>query len=345
MYRPKNKYGIISLIFISCMMLNFYASAQNSAIVESNFIFEEAPFKQCHASTIESTSEGLLAAWFGGTREKNEDVEIWLSRMVDGQWSKPVSVADGVQHKDLRYPTWNPVLFQMPGGPLMLFYKVGPSPREWWGEVKTSDDQGKTWSDARRLPEDILGPIKNKPILTDNGYLLSPSSTEHDGWRVHFERTKDLGSTWEFIGPINNAENYDVIQPSILKHGGDTLQILARSREDRIISSWSYDGGDTWDEVYPTELPNPNSGTDAVTLSNGLHVLVYNHTENKRSPLNVGVSKDGKNWTNVITLEDEPGEYSYPAVIQSEDGLVHITYTWRRERIKHIVLDPEKINF
>lgn len=117
--------------------------------------------------------------------------------------TEPVSVAGGVQHRDKRYPTWNPVLFQIPGGSLMLFYKVGPNPQEWWGELITSEDYGKTWSQSCRLPEDILGPVKNKPELLDNGRLLSPSSTEHDGWRVHFEMTNNFGKTWKLIGPIN----------------------------------------------------------------------------------------------------------------------------------------------
>lgn len=332
-------------------MISLYASAQHSAVINTQFIFEEAPFNECHASTIESTPKGLVAAWFGGTKEKNKDVEIWMSRNTDGEWTAPVSVANGVQHKDKRYPTWNPVLFQYPDGPLMLFYKVGPNPREWWGELKTSDDYGKTWSKACRLPEDVLGPVKNKPIITEDGRLVSPSSTEHDGWRIHFEISRDTGKTWEIVGPINDAGQYNVIQPSILKHGGDTLQILARSKENHLITSWSWDGGYSWSSLKPSGLPNPNSGTDAVTLDNGPHLLVYNHSEKRegewggpRTPLNVAVSKDGKEWDNIITLEDEPGEYSYPAVIQSGDGLIHITYTWKRKRIKHVVLDPGKIN-
>lgn len=325
------------------------AKSQHSAIIKNEFIFQDAPFKECHASTIESTPNGLVAAWFGGTKEKNKDVEIWLSRRVEGKWTKPVSVASGIQHADKRYPTWNPVLFQIKAGELMLFYKVGPNPSEWWGMLKTSSDHGLTWSEARRLPEDIIGPVKNKPVM-HNGMLINPSSTEHDGWRIHFEMSSDFGKTWQLIGPINDGDTYNVIQPSILKHGGDTLQILARSKDNRIIASWSYDGGKTWEKLYPTELPNPNSGTDAITLIDGRHLLVYNHAEKTsgkwgglRTPLNVAVSKDGKKWKQALLLEDEPGAYSYPAVIQSDDGTIHITYTWKRERIKYVALDPDKI--
>jgi predicted neuraminidase len=56
------------------------------------------------------------------------------------------------------------------------------------------------------------------------------------------------------------------------------------------------------------------------------------------------VSRDGKTWTPALALETGAGEYSYPAVIQSADGLVHITYTWKRQRIKHVVLDPAALH-
>jgi predicted neuraminidase len=91
------------------------------------------------------------------------------------------------------------------------------------------------------------------------------------------------------------------------------------------------------------DLPNPNSGTDAVTLRDGRHLLVYNHTAKGRSPLNVAVSTDGDTWQAALVLENEPGEYSYPAVIQTADGLVHAVYTWKRQRIKHVVIDPAKL--
>ena len=92
------------------------------------------------------------------------------------------------------------------------------------------------------------------------------------------------------------------------------------------------------------ELPNPNSGIDAVTLADGRQLLVYNHTTEGRGVLNVAVSEDGEHWQAALVLEDEPGaEFSYPAVIQTSDGLVHVTYTWKRRRIRHVVIDPRKL--
>jgi predicted neuraminidase len=314
-------------------------------IVSQGFIYkaEDVPFPSCHASTIIQTGDGLMAAWFGGTAERNPDVGIWISTQVNDRWSKPVEVANGIQHKTKRYPCWNPVLYRS-GNMIMLFYKVGPSPSAWWGELITSGDNGKTWTKSRRLPEDIYGPIKNKPVLLANGELLCPSSTEHDGWRLHMEITPDLGDSWERTGFLNVKET-GAIQPSILFHPGGKLQLLCRSRSSAILSAWSDDNGRTWTEPVSANLPNPNSGTDAVTLNDGRHILVYNHITKGRHILNVAVSNDGKKWSAAALLENEPAgaEFSYPAVIQASDGMIHITYTWNRKLIKHVVLDPGKI--
>jgi predicted neuraminidase len=333
------------------------AQADAPSVVRSEFIYETAPFPSCHASTIAETTCGtLVAAWFGGEHEKHPEVGIWVSRHLDGEWTAPVEVADGVQYEredgpPHRHPCWNPVLFQPARGPLLLFYKVGPSPQTWWGMLMTSEDAGATWSPPRRLPEHIDGPVKNKPLQLPNGDLLCPSSTEHDGWRVHFERTGDLGLTWSRSGPCNDGRRIGAIQPSILQLDNGDLLAVGRSRQDRIFQLVSRDGGQTWGEMTLGTLPNPNSGTDALTLRDGRHLIVYNHVPGepgqwggKRSPLNVAVSSDGVQWQAALVLEDEPGmEFSYPAVIQTADGLVHITYTWKRQRVRHVVLDPAQL--
>ena len=337
---------------VALVMISFSISiAQKQGVLLEEFIYEKAPFKECHASTIAETSDGLIASWFGGTEEKNKDVEIWISRKTENGWTDPLSVANGIQNDNLRYPCWNPVLFQVPDGPLQLYYKVGPSPREWWGLMIESNDQGLTWSKPTILPEGILGPIKNKPVLLGNGTMISPTSTEHDGWRIHFEYSKDLGKSWTKGDPINDGKEYNAIQPSILIHPNGDLQIMARSKEITVLTATSSDNGKTWSDLKPSGLPNPNSGTDAQTLTDGRHLLVYNHVGKnpnkwggKRSPLNVAVSSDGTNWEAAIVLEDQPGEYSYPSVIQSANGLVHIVYTWKRDKVKHVVRDPSKLS-
>jgi len=341
------KYYLTLLTILISLSMSF---AQKEGILLQEFVFEEAPFKECHASTIAATPDGLVVAWFGGTKEKNKDVEIWLSRKVEGVWTKPVSVADGIQNEKLRYPCWNPVLFQVPDGLLQLYYKVGPSPSEWWGLLIESRDHGKTWTEPVKLPTGILGPIKNKPVLLSNGTLISPTSTEHDGWRIHFEYSTDLGKTWTKNQPINDGKKYNAIQPSILIHPNNELQIMARSKENVVLTAWSDDLGKTWTDLEPSELPNPNSGTDAETLEDGRFLIVYNHVGKepnqwggKRSPLNVAVSNDGEIWDAALVLEDEQGEFSYPSVIQAHDGNVHIVYTWKRKRVKHVVVDPSQL--
>ncbi|MHC4404360.1 MAG: sialidase family protein, partial [Planctomycetota bacterium] len=311
---------------------------------------DNRPTPQCHASTIVETRSGLVAAWFGGKHEKNPDVGIWVSRRDGDGWSRPVEVANGVQSPDLRHPCWNPVLFLPKGGPLTLFYKVGPSPSAWWGMLVRSDDGGQTWSEPRKLGEGplghLIGPVKNKPIQLEEGAILCPSSTEHDGWRVHFELTGDLGKTWEVVGPINDGKEFGAIQPSILTYSDGRMQVTCRSRQSVVTQSWSEDGGKTWSKMTATSLPNPNAGIDAVTLEDGRQLIVYNHTvrgggfPSGRNMLNVAVSTDGRDWTPVLTLERSESEYSYPAVIQSSDGKVHVTYTFRRQAVKHVVLDP-----
>jgi predicted neuraminidase len=320
-----------------------------SGVAASEFVFEAAPFASAHASTIVETREGLVAAWFAGTREGAADVGIWLSRHVTGAWTRPIEVATGTQPDASRYPCWNPVLFELPDKVLMLFYKVGPSPQRWWGMVRTSRDSGRTWSAARRLPDGILGPIKNKLVRLSDGTLVAPSSTESperpSRWRVHFELTTDAGLTWTAAFPSASADGSSInaIQPSILVHPGGTLQAIGRTRSQRVFETWSGDEGRTWAPLSLTALPNPNSGIDAVTLRDGRHLIVYNHTTEGRSPLNMSVSRDGKTWDAALVLEREPGEYSYPAIIQSSDDQVHITYTWKRQRIRHVAIDPTRL--
>lgn len=315
--------------------------------MKSGFVFESAPFPAAHAATIAATEQGLVASWFAGTREKHRDVGIWVSRREGDRWSEPVEVADGKPRGQRgrwrRHPCWNPVLFQPKAGPLLLFYKVGPRPSRWWGLVMASEDAGRTWSAPQALPSGILGPIKNKPVELSDGSWLSPSSDESAGWRVHLERSADRGGTWETIGPLNTREEFAAIQPAILDFGAGRLQLLCRSRQGVITECWSGDGGLSWSTMAATDLPNPDSGIDAVMLQDGRALLVYNRSNRGRSPLNVAVSCDGRDWEDVLVLEDEPGEFSYPAVILDRNGRAHIAYTWNRRRIKHSVLDPAEL--
>ncbi len=92
-------------------------------------------------------------------------------------------------------PAGTPCCFSRKTGPLLLFYKCGPEPSAWWGMLTSSTNGGTTWSEPRRLPEGIIGPVKNKPVELADGTIICPSSTEDHGWRLHLDVTRDLGRT------------------------------------------------------------------------------------------------------------------------------------------------------
>ncbi|MBB3475637.1 exo-alpha-sialidase [Sphingomonas sp. BK345] len=329
------------------------AATSPSAIVASEFVDPAPPYPQAHASTIVQLADGALAAaWFGGSGEGHGDVRIWFARRTAAGWDTPRAVATGDGQ-----PTWNPVLFQPRGAPLQLYYKVGPNPRDWWGMVIESRDGGRQWGAPRRLPAGVLGPIKNKPIVARDGAWLAPSSREvgsaaHNRWYALVERSTDRGRTWRALPAIASPRGLEAIQPSLLTLRDGRLLAVARTRQGVLAQSWSRDAGRHWSPLTALALPNPNAGTDAVTLADGRQLLVYNDSTNHpgsdtgpRWPLAVALSDDGVRWRRVLTLESEPRPdgYAYPAVIQARDGLVHVTYTWNRERIRHVAIDIRRL--
>lgn len=358
---------------------------RHPAIVKDEFLYNDAPFPSCHAGTIVELDNGdLVAAFFGGTYERHPDCCIWVCRKPKGasEWTAPVLAADGVfdmndsaaqiagiseNIEGHRKACWNPVLFQHPDGDLLLYYKIGLKVSDWTGWLVRSKDGGRTWSKREPLPEGFLGPVKNKPEII-NGRIIFPSSTEYKDWCIHFEYSDDGGKTWKKSVPegydrellsqdqnnpsdLKKLRAIQTIQPSILKHKDGSLQVLCRTRNARLATSWSKDNGTTWSKVTLTDLPNNNSGTDAVTLKDGRHVLVYNdfaviagERKGVRTPLSLAVSEDGIRWKHVLTLEDSPvSQYSYPAVIQGENGNLHVIYTWRRQRMKYMEIDLKKL--
>jgi predicted neuraminidase len=313
--------------------------------VRAEFIFERAAFPSCHASTVVETKPNeFLAAWFGGTDEGAKDVAIWLSRRdAVEHWSEPQKVAD-----EPGVPCWNPVLFRERSGPLFLFYKAGPSPQTWSGFVRSSHDGGESWQPPEVLPAGLLGPIKNKPVQLASGRVVAGTSVEsYRTWACWVEISDDRCATWRRHGPITvPGENYGIIQPTIFETANGSLRMLTRAtqRIGRICSATSSDGGLTWTDAKPTELPNPNSGIDAVRLTDGRIVLCHNPTHTSRTPLVLSISADdGSTWKAGPTLESDPGEYSYPAIIQGSGGEIHVTCTWKRSRIRHWTLDLKEI--
>ena len=296
--------------------------------------------------------------------------------------ANPDDISDFVKNTRKRKACYNPVLYHAPNGDLVLDYKLGAFVQDWTGWEVRSTDGGYTWTQPRPLQTDPalhqvqLGPIKNKPVLIDcptaegGKRILAGSSTETGGdWKFHFELSDDGGRTWQMVYP--EKDTLQCIQPSILfvkqevpvaqpktkkrsKAKGlavqtqtvECLKAIGRTRHGQLAQCYSYDGGTTWGEVTLSDMPNNNSGTDALTLRDGRHVLVYNdsNVEGRRTPLSVAISDDAEHWTKVCDLEtDDLGEYSYPCVIQASDGRLWVLYTWRRQLPGYAIIDIEKV--
>lgn len=315
-------------------------------IVSRDFIFgKDRPFKECHASTIIHLENGeYLVAWFGGTHEKHEDVSIWMSAGKSGKWSEPYKIA-----KIRNDAHWNPVLFKDNKDIIHLYFKVGKEITDWETWEMTSEDNGKTWTEARELVKGDRGgrgPVRNKPIILSDGTWLAGASFEQNTgemhWDVFIDRSEDNGKTWTATPYIeldrNNFTGKGVIQPTLWESVRGHVHMLVRSTNGKIYRSDSDDYGKTWCKFYATGMPNNNSGIDLAKLQDGTLVLAYNPvSENwgSRAYLNIALSHDnGVTWPKKIVLEDgnEQGEYSYPAMI-AYDNKIALTYTWKRQCI------------
>jgi predicted neuraminidase len=308
---------------------------------QTGFIADPMPTPSCHASTIVETRPGeFMAAWFGGEDEGKPDVAIWGAHLRVGTWTAPVELV-----REPNIATYNPVLFRTRDGLLWLYYKFGPHPTSWTGGRTFSKDDGKTWAPVEHLPAGLFGPIRAKPLVLEDGTIVSGTSAEsYRSWACWIERSTDHGRTWTKHGPITapgeavRERTHGIIQPVLVAMGGRRLRLWARATDNigRICVADSNDLGVTWSAARAIDLPNPNSGFDVERLKDGRIVLIYNHTSSGRSPLNLAVSRDGHNWRMFHALETEPGEFSYPAMIQGSDGDLHITYTWNRKKMRYV---------
>ena len=327
--------------------------------IYKEFIFDSNTFfKMCHASTIVKLPNGNIAcAWFGGEKEGSGDTAIWIAINENCRWSKPMKLYDNIDQ-----PHWNPVLFRKNDGELLLFYKVGHKISEWYTLLRTSKDNGYTWSNPIELvPGDRggRGPVKNKPIYLSDGSILAPCSTENNGrWIAFTDKSFNNGKTWyksndivlELEKNLGNKEVGDynipvseqsffgrgIIQPTIWESNPGNIHMFLRSSEGKIYRSDSNDYGITWTKPYATTLPNNNSGIDVIKLKDGTLILAYNPIDinwGQRTPLVLSTSYDnGYTWKDTYILEDGSGEYSYPAIIE-ENEYIYVSYTWKREKI------------
>lgn len=323
-------------------------------IVCDEFLYNSASFPECHSASIAETRKGtLIATYFGGTKERNPDVCIWVSRKPRGakEWTKPQMVADGVLADTLRKACWNPVVYELPDGRLSIYFKIGSSVADWTGWQTTSKDDGRSWAPRRQMPDSLLGAVRNKPVRLPSGRIIAPCSLEKGGWRLYFEYSDDGGLTWSRTEDVEpRGKDIQAIQPTILFMPDGSLKALCRTRSRHIAETTSRDGGLTWTPLRLTATPNNNSGIDAVTMADGRHALICNYMpietykqKGARTPLGVLFSTDAASWGDLLTLEDSPvSQYSYPSIIQTRDGHLHAIYTWRRQRIKHVEINPTK---
>lgn len=315
-------------------------------------IFTKKPTPECHASTVLPLPDGtVLAAWFGGTRESTGDVDIWVSRFENGEWSKPYRIS---AYRTI--PHWNPVLFLRKDGTVQLFFKVGRHIPSWRTFTCFSTDGGRSFSKPQELvPGDRCGgrgPVKNKAIRLESGRVLAPASTEKKGWQCFVDISDDDGASWrktekietDKVAAILNSDNgyttnaVPMIQPTLWESAPGKVHMLTRTAKGRIYRSDSSDAGETWCRAYPTVLPNNNSGIDLDMTPDGRLFLLSNPVSENwgdRTPLTLQMSEDnGETWQTILTLEDVEGEFSYPA-IKYYEGKLYITYTHDRKEISY----------
>ncbi|MDZ7262479.1 MAG: exo-alpha-sialidase [candidate division KSB1 bacterium] len=300
------------------------------------FPTEERP--SCHASTIVELPDGdLLAAWYAGTREMAQDVAILIARLKKGvdTWSEPVVVADTPEKSE-----GNPVLWLDPRNKLWLFY-VTMYGSDWTTcKVKyiQSDDFGHTWGPEHILREQPGWMTRNKPLILNNGDILLPLYDERT-WESLFMYSTDGGQTWQHTENLPSSPGNIQPAPAQLSDGS-IIAFMRTGKAGYLWKSSSEDNGRTWSKPELTNIKNPNSACDLVRLKNGHLVLVFNDSQENRNKLAVALSEDeGQTWRYKKYLENAPFEFSYPAIIQTQDGLIHVTYTYKRTHIKHVVFN------
>lgn len=308
------------------------------------------------ASLCEVSGGRLLASWYGGTREGAQDVNIYMAVLNRGEtnWSSPRAVVTRVaaQRELGRYvkKVGNALLFSDGGERVNLLY-VSIALGGWSGSslnLKTSADGGQTWGPSQRLH---LSPFFNISELVKN----QPAALRDGGWAVPIYH-EVVGKFSEMLWLSGQAGSLSyrktrvnagatAFQPALVPHNAGRALLLARDNSEahELWASRSEDGGASWSAPAGTGLPNPHSGLDAIRLRDGRVLLAFNDAPDSRGKLRLAVSADaGAFWRRVNPLlEDERGqEFSYPFLLQSSDGLIHLVYTWKRKGIRHVSFNP-----
>jgi len=310
---------------------------------ETRFIYDQLPGRPtCHCASLTELADGdVLAVWYAGLREGLPDSAL-LSAVYSRQesaWLDPQIVVNTPGRSD-----GNAVVFTLPDGRVWLFRTVIQD--GGWASVltywQTSDNGGLTWSEARAFDPEPGLMFRCRPLLLPGGRVLIPMYDDKDGTSLFF-RTDDLGATWQRSPRITALDQ--CIQPAPVRRADGSLLAYMRcgSHAGHLWQSASADGGETWSPCEPVDLHNPNAGIDMVRLQSGELLLAANLSTNSRSPLHLALSEDdGTTWpVRLIVAHDPAQEFSYPQLLPGSDGLCHLLYTWRRERIRHLVFDAE----
>jgi predicted neuraminidase len=321
------------------------------------------------ANLLELRNGDVLCVWFSGTWEGSSEVGIVISRRRKGSrnWEQ-TRLIDRRPGESFQ----NPVLFQEPDGTLDLYHSTqGADVGEANAHVLhlQSKDNGETWSEPALLFAKAGAFSRHPPLILEDGKWMLPLTyvTSKDigvGSETNFaatELSQDKGLTWtECVMAASEGK----IQPTVVALGHGRLLAFLRSRASDFIYSSSSGDGCVWSPAKPTVLPNNNASVQAFRLRDGHLVIAFDNssvdrakgTQGLRKPLSVALSEDeGKTWAYVRDLEvgragygiaeqspKSPGreEYSYPSIMQTRDGTIHVAYTYRRQTIK-VVSFPE----
>lgn len=348
----RKRVTIGAVVLIALFGLRFVSAPARAAepasdlTIESIFDYDAEKHPANHASTIAQMPNGdLLATWFAGSAEGKPDVAVWASRKPAGsdKWTAPAPLID-----EPGIAEGNSILFTDSKGKVYLFF-VRKYDEKWaaWDKAKiflqTSDDSGKTWTEPRLLLDEMGRMIRNNVIELPDGRLILPIYLDAEPISSLIWISSDGFKTWEErTAPLSKPAN---LQPAVVTLGGEKLLMLCRNQgvPGKIWEIRSDDLGKTWTKPVKTKLPNPDSGIDMIRLKSGALVLVYNNNQFYRFPLTIALSDDdGKTWKYKKNIETEQKEFSYPFLVQTADGMIHLTYTADDRRIiKHAIISEE----
>jgi predicted neuraminidase len=322
-------------------------------VIKSVHIYQTIPnTPSCHCSNLIALPDNTIrVAFFAGQFEKSPDVAIWgatLNRNDEKlNWSIP-EILVKVPNCSMGSPVW----YLTPQNKLYLFYLVMHHGRilpSGWSvctiQYKNSLDLGKTWGSSHYLRRMWFWVTRALPELNSNGEVFLPFHRELGQYQSHFyvNSKQDLSGRWRRIGRLKTPKG--CLEPCLTRLKSGDMFCSLRTKDKRIYFSRSHDNGYSWSKPEPSEWPNPNSQTYIKCLASGRVIMIFNNTDAGRSPLCLTSSLDeGKTWSKAIPLEDEPGkEFSYPCIIQTADGLIHVSYTHHRTTIKYCVFDEQWI--